>query len=91
MFAKFREGTVMAGKEEEFFKKIHEVTIPAHEAMKGCKGCKLFLDRNTRKAVFISYWETEADMMASEENVGFRKQLDDVREPPTSSFYEVIV
>ncbi|MEM7748135.1 MAG: antibiotic biosynthesis monooxygenase [Pseudomonadota bacterium] len=91
MFVKFREGTVMAGKEDEFFQKINEVSIPAYEAMKGCKGCKLLLDRKSLKAVFISYWETEADMHASEENVGFRKQLDDVRQPPTSSFYEVIV
>ena len=43
------------------------------------------------KAVFISYWESEKDMHASEQDTGFRSQLDDVRKPPTSSFYEVIV
>lgn len=91
MFVKFREGSVMAGKEEEFFKKIREVSIPAYEKMSGYRDCKLFLDRQNMKAIFISYWETEEDMRASEENTGFRSQLDDVRTPPTSAFYEVIV
>ena len=80
----------MAGKEDEFIKKVKEVSIPAYEAMKGCKGSKLLLDRKGLKAVLITYWETEADMLASEENVGFRKQLDDVRNPPTTTFYEEI-
>lgn len=91
MFVKFREGTVMPGKEDAFFKKIREVSIPNYEKMSGYKGCHLFVDRKSTKAVFISYWETEADMQASEQNTGFRSQLDDVRTPPTSSFYEVIV
>jgi len=77
-------------KADEFVNKIREVTVPNYEKKAGYKGCHLFIDRQNNKAIFASYWESEADMHASEQDTGFRSELDDVRSPPESSFYEVI-
>ena len=51
MFVKFREGTIMSGKEDEFFKPLvkdpsdpscrAEVSIPNYEKMAGYKGLSL--------------------------------------------------
>jgi heme-degrading monooxygenase HmoA len=90
MYVKLRQGNILPGQDDEFVKKIREVTIPNYQKMAGYEGCHLFIDRQNSKAIFVSYWASEGDMRASEEDTGFRSQLDDVRSPPESSFYEVI-
>ncbi len=61
---------------------------------KGCKGLLSIVDRKTRKCIFVTLWETEADMTVTETGeyweagMSFAVQLFGAR--PTVEHYEVI-
>jgi heme-degrading monooxygenase HmoA len=47
---------------------IHEQLLPALEKRKGFRKYTALVDRTTDKTMAIVYWDTEADMKASEQN-----------------------
>ena len=44
-----------------------EQILPAARLMDGFKGIYLLFDRESGKSLSVTFWETEADMLASEE------------------------
>ena len=44
-----------------------EQILPAARLMDGFKGIYLLFDRESGKSLLVTFWETEADMLASEE------------------------
>ncbi len=44
-----------------------EQILPAARLMEGFKGIYLLFDRESGKSLSVTFWETEADMLASEE------------------------
>ncbi len=44
-----------------------EQILPAARLMEGFRGIYLLFDRESGKSLSVTFWETEADMLASEE------------------------
>jgi heme-degrading monooxygenase HmoA len=69
--------------------------IPAARSQKGFRMATLLLDRKTSKAMSITFWETEADAEANEENLYYQDQLvkflSIYSAPPVREGYEVAV
>jgi quinol monooxygenase YgiN len=68
---------------------------PAAKQQTGCTGGYLLTDQETGKAISISLWETEADMLAGEKNEYLQEQVAKVAHlltaRPTTEHYEVSV
>lgn len=78
MFA--RHVTVKGSAEhiEEGVQSVREHVIPVLKGCKGFRGQLLLVDREKGEAIGISLWDTEEDMVASEEKVsGARQQTAD--------------
>jgi heme-degrading monooxygenase HmoA len=57
-------------------KRITEQSIlPAVKQEKGFKNIYLLADDNTDKGIFVSLWESEADLKASESSGFFQEQM----------------
>jgi heme-degrading monooxygenase HmoA len=54
---------------------FQDAIVPAAQQQKGFKGSLLFTNPHTRKAISITLWETENDMMESETNEYFQEQI----------------
>lgn len=69
--------------------------VPVAKQQKGYQGLYLLTDRNTGKTMSITFWETEADMMANEASGYYQQQLakfkDALGAPPVREAYEVSV
>jgi heme-degrading monooxygenase HmoA len=52
--------------------------VPGIEQQKGFKGSFLFTNPHTGKAISITLWETEADMMDSEAGEYFQEQVEKI-------------
>ncbi len=61
---------IQSGKMQEFIK-AYDSLVPAIKAQKGYQGSYLMTDASSGKALAISVWETEADMLASESDSGY--------------------
>jgi len=68
--------------------------IPAAKQQKGFRNAYLAVDRATGTGISLTFWETEADLTASETNGYFQEQLAKFAPvfaaPPTREAYEVI-
>jgi quinol monooxygenase YgiN len=90
-----RVTTVQAqpGKLEEVIRIVRESVLPAAKQQKGWKSLTLLADANAGKVVTVGYWETEADLVASETSGYFREQIEKVVSllvgPPVREIYEV--
>ncbi len=86
---------VQPGKLDELTVGVHEVVQTAAKQQPGFKNALLLTDSSTNKAIYISFWETEADLMASEANGYVREQLAKVMPlliaAPVQEIYEVSV
>ncbi len=82
-------------KVDEAVGQYRTTVVPQAKQQKGYRGKLLFLNRDTRKALSITLWETESDMLASESSGYLQSQfsgLEDLfTEPPTTEHYEVSV
>ncbi|MCI0811085.1 MAG: antibiotic biosynthesis monooxygenase, partial [Chloroflexi bacterium] len=52
------------GKMQDLIKAYDDSVVPAQKAQKGYQGSYLMTDASSGKAIAISVWETEADMLA---------------------------
>lgn len=67
-----------AEKIEEGIRSVREHVVPILKDCNGFRGQLLLVDREKGEAIGISLWETEEDMLASEEKVsGARQQTAD--------------
>ena len=82
------------GKLEEALALYENSVLPAAKLQKGFRDAHLLADRAVGKALAISVWETEADMVECERNGYYREQLTKFStmfaETPLAEHYEVI-
>ena len=71
-----RAATVQAqsGRMQELIKAFDDSVVPAQKAQKGYQGSYLMTDASSGKALAISVWETEADMLAGESSGGYYQE-----------------
>ncbi len=78
-------------------RKIYQSIITAAQEQKGFKGIFTLTNRNTNKAISISFWETEDDMIAGETSGYLKEQIAKVAaqctfdETPVTEHYEVSI
>jgi len=54
---------------------FEESVIPLCKDKKGYKGANFLADRKTGKCIFITQWESEEDMLATEQSRFFQEQV----------------
>jgi hypothetical protein len=94
MHARFTTVVIKPEKIDEIISFIRDYDAAATKQQKGCKGLLYLLKRNTGKAIGISIWDTEADMIGSETSGFYDEQASKVEHlfagPLTMEHYEVI-
>jgi heme-degrading monooxygenase HmoA len=75
MFARMTTLFIKPDKIDEAIAIYETSVIPAAERQKGFKKAALLADRNAGKGISITFWETEADAVANEENLYYQDQL----------------
>ncbi len=60
---------------DEGIKLYQESVIPAAKTQKGFSHAYLLSDRNTGDGISMTFWETQADALANEENRYYQEQL----------------
>lgn len=69
--------------------------VPAAQQQVGFLGIRLFVDRATGRAVVVSRWQTEADLLAGEASGYYQEQLVKVvpflTAPPVREVLEIAV
>lgn len=95
MYARHVTVTGSAERVEEGIRSVREHVIPVLKECKGFRGQLLLVDRDKGEAVGISLWDSEEDMLASEEKVSAARQqtADSVDAPgaPQVRLYELPV
>ncbi len=66
---------IQPGKTQEAIDVYKDSVIPAAKAQKGFQGVYLMTDASSGKALAISVWETEEDMMAVESGGYYQEQI----------------
>ena len=96
MYVRGTDVQVKSGKMQELIKVYDDLVVPAQKAAKGYQGSYLMTDASSGKAIAISIWETEADMLASESDSGYLQEvltklagLDLFEGPPKLDKYEL--
>ncbi len=75
MYARFTSSQVQPGKIEEVIGIIRDAIVPALQQQRGNRGATFAVDRQTGKVAAVSYWETEADMLGTNENSAYLKEV----------------
>src|SRR6266699_2279864 len=95
MYTRVFTAIVHPGKLDELTRGVREVVLTAARQQAGFKNAILLTDAANNKAIYISFWETEADLRASETSGYVREQLAKVlpilTAPPVQEIYEVAV
>lgn len=92
-----RVTTVQAqpGKIEEAIGIARDSAVPAAKEQPGFKGLTLLSDFDTGKSIVITFWDSEADMQASETSGYYQEQLGKIASviagPPVRESYEVTI
>ena len=80
---------------DEMVKLFSESIVPAAKSQKGYLGILLLTDRTTGKAISISIWESEEDVIANEKSGYYQEQVAKFigyfTAPPVREGYEVSV
>ena len=87
---------VQPGKMQEGIDIYNNSVVPAAKAQKGFRGAYLMTDANSGKALSITVWESEADVIAGESSGGYyQEQIAKFGSlmvgPPNLDHYEVSV
>jgi heme-degrading monooxygenase HmoA len=93
MYARVLTAPLVPDRTGELTDTLRNSIMPAARQQQGFKGAILLTDPTTQKVMYISLWETEADLRASE-TVGYvREQLGKVGhlfdKPPAQDIYQV--
>ena len=96
MHARVATVQVQPGKTQEAIDIYKNSVVPAAKSQKGFQGAYLMTDASSGKAISITVWDSEADMMAGESSSGYyQEQIGKFgslfAEPPTLDHYEVSV
>ncbi len=75
MYVRGTDIQVKSGKTQELIKAYDDLVVPAQKAQKGYQGSYLMTNASSGKAIAISLWETEADMLESESDSGYLKDV----------------
>jgi hypothetical protein len=62
------------GKLEEVLQVIRDVVLPAARQAPGFKGLLMLTDPGTNQGIAIAFWESEADLHASEAPGGYYRE-----------------
>ena len=93
MFARLIICEWKSDKLDEGIKLYEESVIPAAKSQKGFRGGHLLTDRKTNKGISIALWDSEEDLIASEEIGYLKEQLGKFKDyfeaPPVREIYEV--
>ena len=65
---------IQPGKMQEAIDLYKDSVVPAAKAQKGWQGMYPMTDATSGKALAISVWESEADMMAGESSSGYLQE-----------------
>ena len=94
MFARFLRIKTKVERIDEVASLFEESVIPLCKTQKGYKGAYFLTDRKTGSSIPITLWESEEDMMATEQSRFFQEQvvkfLSFFKAPPIREAYEVI-
>jgi len=95
MFARLTIVQVKKEKLDETVKLYEESVVPAAKSQKGYRGTCLLTDRNTGKGVSIAFWDSEEDLIASEDSGYYKEQVSKFKDyfaaPSVREIYEVSV
>jgi heme-degrading monooxygenase HmoA len=95
MYARVVSLSIQPEMMDEAIRIFREDINPVAKEQKGLTGGSLLTDKETGKAISISLWETEADMVAGEENEYLQEQVAKVAylltAHPITAHYEVSV
>jgi len=95
MFARLTIVQVKKEKLDETVKLYEKSVVPAAKSQKGYRGTYLLTDLNTGKGVSIAFWDSEEDLIASEDSGYYKEQLSKFKDyftaPPVREIYEVSV
>jgi heme-degrading monooxygenase HmoA len=75
MFARLTSMDIKVEQIEKGIKIYKESVIPAAKSQKGFVDAFLLLDRQTGKAVSVTFWTSEANALANERNRYYQEQL----------------
>ena len=75
MFARHVTVMLQPGKTDETTAIFRDSVVPALQQQEGFKGAFLLIDPKTPKAIAVVLWETEAEMLASEESGFYQDQI----------------
>lgn len=75
MFARHISMQILPGKMDEAVRIYRESVVPASREQKGCRHMQLLTDPASGKCVSISFWNSEADQKASEDNGYMQQQI----------------
>ena len=64
---------IQPGKMQEAID-LYQTVVPAAKAQKGFQGAYLMTDAGSGKALSITVWESEADMLAGESSSGYYQE-----------------
>ena len=65
---------IQPGKTQEAIDMYKNSVVPAAKAQKGFQGAYLMTDAGSGKALSITVWDSEADMMAGETSGGYYQE-----------------
>lgn len=75
MFARLTKFQIKLHKVDEGINVFKNSVIPAAKQQKGFSGIYLMIDDKTGNGASLSFWESEADAKANEENRYYQEQL----------------
>jgi hypothetical protein len=70
MYARIRSYRINDGQVDERLKHARETSVDAYRNQKGFQGVVILVDPSEHKNVTVGFWDTEADMFASEQADG---------------------
>jgi len=75
MFARFTTVQLKIDKIDDAIRICEKSIVPAAQSQKGFLKWKMFLDRETGKAMFYTLWETREDAIANEKSLYYQEQI----------------
>lgn len=95
MNARVVTANVQTDRVDEAVSRYRDAVVPAAKQQKGYRGRLLFVNYDTGKALSITLWDTETDMIAGEDSAYLQTQFSSFRglftEPPIKEHYRVSV
>jgi heme-degrading monooxygenase HmoA len=93
MYARVVTLKFQAGKEDEAANAFRDLIVPTLKQQQGFKGAVLMTDESTKKGLAITYWDTQANLLATESSNALLEQMAQlgqiVSAPPTSENFLV--